>query len=99
MTRLEWSREAVDCLQRIHAHIAFDNPFNAGRVLARLIGTISLLAHSPMMGRISARYQRLGFRELVRRPYRIVYWTRSDRVVVLAIGDSRRDLPPRLKDW
>ena|SRR5688572_30521164 len=99
MTRIDWSAEALDCIERIHEYIAIRNPVNAARVVSRIVGAVSLLSHSPSMGRAVPRYERFELRELIRRPYRIVYVKRDSRIVVLAIGDSRRDLPRLLKDW
>ena len=52
----------------------------------------------PRSGRIMAYYQRDDIRELIERPYRIIYHVLPDRIEILTVRDSGRVLPRRLDE-
>jgi len=67
----------------------------ADRVFTRIKSTVLGLELSPQRGRVVPELRQVGvteYREVVRKPYRIVYFTAGRRVYVVAILDGRRDL-------
>ena len=75
--------------------MAIDSEANAIRLLERIEGRASSLESSPMRGRVVPELAHFGmrtWRELVVRPYRLVYRVEGDTVTVLAVFDARRDL-------
>ncbi len=93
--RVLWTESAVRDLEGIVAYIAADAPVNAERILARLKSKVELLEVTPQRGRLVPELLRHGlsvWRELIVRPYRIMYRIDGPTVYVLAILDSRRDL-------
>lgn len=93
--RVAWTQEAAQDLLGIVAYIAADSPENARRLLKKLRKRANTLESAPKRGRIVPELSRFGirtFRELVIKPYRIVYRIAEDTVYVLAVLDSRRDL-------
>jgi len=75
--------------------LSFAPTLNAHRVLARLETRAAARESSPGRGRIVPELSHFGmraWRELVVRPYRIVYRIEGDTVTVLAVFDGRRDL-------
>lgn len=93
--RVVWAEAAVRDLEEVISFIAADSPLNARRVLDRLQRKARSLETSPYRGRIVPELMRFGmrtWRELVVRPYRLVYRVGRDAVVVLALFDGRRDL-------
>jgi len=65
------------------------------RVFTRIKSTIPGLESSPKRGRVVPELREIGvleYREVVRKPHRIVYFTMGRQVYVVAILDGRRDL-------
>jgi len=82
-------------LEDIISFVAIDSPLDAERLLVRLSAKARSLETSPHRGRIVPELLRFGmrtWRELVVRPYRLVYRVTGETVFVLALFDGRREL-------
>ena len=93
--RVHWAEVAVRDLEEIVAFLAVDSEQDAERLLRRIENRAATLQSSPARGRVVpelARFQMHTWRELVIRPYRLVYRIEGDTVTVLAVFDARRDL-------
>jgi plasmid stabilization system protein ParE len=93
--RVQWAEVAVRDLEEIVAFIALHSQANAERVLERIEHGSATLESTPEGGRVVPELARLGmrtWRELVVKPYRLIYRTEGDTVTVLALVDGRRDL-------
>ncbi len=93
--RVQWAEAAVRDLEELMTFIAMDSQADATRVLKRLETRAATLESSPQRGRIVPELVHFGmrtWRELVVRPYRLVYRIEGDTVNVLAVFDGRRDL-------
>jgi toxin ParE1/3/4 len=93
--RVLWTETAARDLEELVAFIATDSPGNAQRVLARLQERAAALEPHPARGRVVSELAPFGFRawrELIVKPYRLIYRMEGDRVYVLAVLDGRRDL-------
>jgi toxin ParE1/3/4 len=94
-SRVEWAEAAVRDLEDLAAFLAVDSPDEAERLLGRIEQRASTLESSPRRGRVVPELAGFGlrnWRELVVRPYRLVYRIEGDIVTVLAVFDGRRDL-------
>lgn len=90
---VELMESAVRDLEAIARFISRDAPANARRVLERLESKTDDLARFPERGRIVPELARFGiveYREVITRPYRVVYRLRGRHVQVLAVIDGRR---------
>ncbi len=90
-----WSAAAADDLEAIIDFIAGDSADEALRVLERLRLRTQRLTTLASRGRIVPELRDEGiaiYRELLERPWRIIYRLDGDRVLVLAVLDGRRDL-------
>lgn len=90
-----WAEEAVRDLEEIVSYVAADSPVNAKNLLAKLRRRAEALDTAPLRGRVVpelARFAIRSWRELVVKPYRIIYRVAEKDVYVLAIFDGRRDL-------
>lgn len=90
-----WAHAAVRDLEEIVSFVASDSPEASERLIEKLRAKARSLETNPRRGRIVPELQRMGmrtWRELVVRPYRLLYRVRGDAVVVLAVFDGRRDL-------
>jgi plasmid stabilization system protein ParE len=92
---VEWAEVAARDLAELLAFIAVDSAPDAERVLQRIERRAAALESSPRRGRVVPELARFGvrtWRELVVRPYRMIYRIEGDTVIVLAVFDGRRDL-------
>ena len=71
---------------------------NAKGAVDRITLHATQLREQPRSGRIVDHYQRDDVRELIERPYRIIYLILPDRIEVLTVRDSRRVLLRRLDE-
>jgi len=93
--RVQWAEVAVRDLEELVSYIAVDSETDAARVLNRLEKRAVALESNPGRGRVVPELAHFGmrtWRELVVRPYRLVYRIEGETVTVLAVLDGRRDL-------
>lgn len=90
-----WTDTARQDLTGIIDYIAQDSIGNALVILDKLEAKAALLATLPDRGRIVPELLDTGishYREIICSPWRIVYRVEAQRVMVMAVLDSRRDL-------
>ncbi len=92
--KIDWSGNAIAHLNAIYEYIAKDSSFYAQRVVDRLTRRSEQLATLPMSGRMVPEYGLEEVRELLERPYRIIYRLWPDRIEILAVIHSAQRLPP-----
>jgi plasmid stabilization system protein ParE len=93
--QVAWTAAAVSDLGDLVDYIAQDDPVAALAAMKRLRGRAAALCSHPQRGRIVPELREAGalhYRELLERPWRILYRIEGQRVLVLAVLDSRRDL-------
>jgi addiction module RelE/StbE family toxin len=91
--RIEWTAPAEADLRAIFDYIARDSRAYAERFIDRVLESVGRLADHPHMGRTVPETDSEGIRELIfRRSYRIIYAVRGDRILVLAIVHTSRDM-------
>ncbi len=93
--KILWTDSAQADLEVIVDFIAEEDPRNALRVLERLEKRARALRRFPERGRIVSEIRALDvflYRELIERPWRMIYRFDDKRVYVLAVLDSRREL-------
>ena len=93
--KLVWSPAARDDLHDIVVFIARDNPDRAMSFGFQLISEIDPLQEFPQSGRIVPEYRNDNLREIILRPYRIVYRiNHSSKLCEIArIWHSARGIP------
>lgn len=96
-----WTEEAVRDLEEIVAYIAEDSPVQARRILRKLQTSAAKLELFPERGRTVPELDDLGlsfWRELIVKPWRMVYRISGETVLVEVVVDSRRDAEALLFD-
>jgi toxin ParE1/3/4 len=88
--KVVWTDRAKARLRKLHAHIAEDAPQVADEVTARLVRRSFQLEIVARSGRRVPEYGRDDIRELLERPYRIIYVLLPNRVDVLAVMHYRQ---------
>jgi len=90
-----WVDVAEKDLIEIVEHIARDDPTTATKILGRLKSGANSLHNFPERGRIVPELFDQGisvYHELVESPWRIIYRVEQNKVLVLSVLDSRRNV-------
>jgi plasmid stabilization system protein ParE len=77
-----WSEQARDDLQSIVLFIAQDNPPVAESFGCRLMSKVDVLAQFPQLGRVVPEENDETIREIIFRPYRIIYKILAERQII-----------------
>jgi len=91
--QLIWSPRAAADLEAIREHIAYDSELYAGLMVSRLVAAPSRLIQFPELGRIVPEYAQPDLRELIVRPYRLVYRLRGEFVEIATVFHAARMFP------
>ena len=96
MARLRWTLPARDDLRQVRRYIARDSQDRARAMVAEIRQAAARLEDFPALGRLVPEYDDPSYREILVRPYRILYryLAETDTVEVLAVIHGRRVLPP-----
>lgn len=90
------TRDAEHDLEAIHDFIArTDSTAAADRILDRLTATVKALAMFPERGSHPRELMALGFREyrqVMFRPWRVIYRVIGQQVFIYLIADGRREM-------
>lgn len=91
--RVVWSAEARRNLRDIVDYISQDSPTAARKVAARLLLRSRQLGEPPLLGRRMSEYPDADLRELLERPYRMIYRLAPDGVQIVTLKHYRQNLP------
>ena len=94
--RIHWTQNAVEHLVNIYEYIALNSPTYARRMVDRITRRSQQLADQPLSGRKVPEYQTEDIRELIEKPYRIIYRIKADQIDVLAVIHGARLLPEQI---
>jgi len=88
-------RPAIADLEKLVAFISRDNPQAAERFGYAIIERVEKLSEFPLLGRVVPEFKIENIRELIHRPYRIVYRVREDQklVEILRVWHAARGIP------
>ena len=90
MIALFWSPRAISDVESIRDYIALDSPRYAELVVRRVIAAVEQLTAFPDSGRTVPELNRPEIRELIVRPYRVVYRHRSGVVEIVTVFHAAR---------
>jgi plasmid stabilization system protein ParE len=89
-----WSTDAIGDLTAIVRHIAADNPTAALNMGQAILESTRLLAEFPLAGRMLPEEGKESVREIIHRPYRVIYeLSGADMVMVLRVWHAARGKP------
>lgn len=83
--KVVWTDTAKRNLRTIHDFIAQNSPAYAKRMVDRLTSRSKQIGAFPLSGRIVPEFDVGQIREVLERPYRIIYHIRPDHVDVIAV--------------
>ena len=90
-----WSRTAVEDLKGIVQYIAVDDPDAAAKLADRIIQRFESASKLPFSNRIVPEKAEEPIREVVLKPYRLIYQVDSNRSVIhiLRVWHAARGIP------
>jgi len=88
--RVHWTQNAIEHLVNIYEYIALNSPTYANRMVDRITHRSEQIADQPLSGRKVPEYQTEDIRELIEKPYRIIYRVKANQIDVLAVIHSAR---------
>jgi len=91
--RVHWTENAVDHLVNIYEYIGLNSPTYAKRMVDRITRRSVQIADQAYSGRKVPEYDAEDIRELIEKPYRIIYRVKQDQIDVLAVIHGARLLP------
>ena len=94
--RVHWTQNAVEHLVNIYEYIALNSPTYSRRMVDRITRRSEQIADQPLSGRKVPEYQSEDIRELIEKPYRIIYRIKADQVDVLAVIHGARLLTEQI---
>lgn len=94
--KVAWTDEAKAHLAGIHEFIKRDAPFYAVQTVDKLTRRVDQLIDHPRSGRIVPKYDDENLRELISRPYRLIYRIKPDRIDIIAVFHGAQQLPDSL---
>lgn len=96
--RVLWTPDAKARLREIEAYIAKDSPQAARDMAVRLIRRALELEQPPLLGKRLARYAPADVRELLERPYRLIYRVLPERIEIVTVMHYRQLMRSDLAD-
>jgi addiction module RelE/StbE family toxin len=93
VTKLRWSPQAARDLEAIRDYIATDSPRYAALVIERIMGGVERLIAFPESGRIVPERNDPTIREVIVKPYRVVYRLRPGLVEIATVFRASRMFP------
>ena len=93
--KLQWTTNAKNDLLDIVEYIKRDSPSNAKSVYLKIKEKAKSSNFFPLKGRVVPELQKEGintYREVIAKPWRIIYKVGTDTVYIMAIIDSRQNI-------
>ena len=94
--RVHWTQNAVEHLVNIYEYIALNSPTYAKGMVDKITRRSEQIADQPLSGRKVPEYQNDDIRELIEKPYRIIYRIKADQIDVLAVIHGAQLLPEEI---
>ena len=94
--KVYWTDNSIGHLLGIYEYIARNSPVYAKRVVDRITRRSEQIAEFPLSGRKVPEYQTEDIREIIEKPYRIIYRIKSDQIDILAVIHGAKLLPEKI---
>lgn len=90
---IHWTRAALADLEAIEVYISRHSARYARGMVERIFDRVQQLEDHPLSGPVVPEYGDESLRELLEKPYRIIYRVLEDRVDILAVIHAARSVP------
>ena len=93
--KIVFTEPSLTDIESLVAFIARDNPLAADQFGQALVDKAENLAEHPFLGRVVPEFKVESIREIVHRPYRIIYRVRSGEnlIEILRVWHAARGVP------
>ncbi|MFH2093868.1 MAG: type II toxin-antitoxin system RelE/ParE family toxin [Pseudomonadota bacterium] len=91
--RVRWTENAIDHLANIYEYIAFNSPTYARRMIDRITRRSEQIAEHALSGRKVPEYDAEDIREVIEKPYRVIYRIKPGQIDVIAVIHGARQMP------
>lgn len=95
--KVYWTQNAIRHLTNIYEYIALNSPTYAIRMVDRITQRSEQISTQPFSGRKVPEYETEDIRELIEKPYRIIYRLKQDQIEVLAVIHGAQLLPEEIE--
>ena len=95
--KVYWTLNAINHLTNIYDYIALNSPTYARRMVDRITRRSEQISSQALSGRKVPEYEAEDIRELIEKPYRIIYRVKQDQIDVLAIIHGAQLLPAEIQ--
>ncbi len=90
MTRVIWTRQAVEDVEAIRRYVARDSDLYARLLVDRLVAAVSRLEQFPHSGRVVPEIENVALREVIQDSYRLVYRLADKSIEVVTVFHAAR---------
>jgi addiction module RelE/StbE family toxin len=90
--KVEWTDTAIEHLVSIYEYVAHDSKPYADRLIDKLTRRSEQIGAFPLSGRMVPEYRDESIREVIERPYRIIYRIKTEQVDILAVVHGAQEL-------
>ena len=91
--KVHWTRNAIGHLANMYEYIALNSPTYAKRTVDKITRRSEQIADQPYSGRKVPGYDAENIRELIEKPYRIIYRIMPDQIDVVAVIHGAHLIP------
>ena len=92
MVKIIWTEIAIEDLRLIHEYISYDSKIYADRFIEKIINRVDQLDNFPKSGCVVPEFDSSVIRELIEGNYRIIYQVSTDKIAIIRIHNSARQL-------
>jgi len=92
MAQIIWTEPALLDLESIAEYIALDKPSAASQLVKKVFSTVERLEQFPESGRKPPEFKETRYLEVIVNPCRIFYRLESDKIYILYVMRSERQL-------
>ncbi len=91
--KVYWTENAIRHLFNIYEYIGANSPTYALRMVDSITRRSGQIADHPLSGRMVPEYEAEYIREIIEKPYRIIYRIKPEQIDVLAVIHGAQILP------
>ena len=91
--KVHWTRNAIGHLANIYEYIGLNSTIYANRMVDKIIRRSEQIADQPYSGRKVPEYDADDIRELIEKPYRIIYRIKPNQIDVVAVIHGAQLMP------
>ena len=95
--KIEWSNLSKQDLQDFLHHTHIQNDIHLTKYISNLINYVDHLATFHYLGKILFYINNIEIRQLLYRKHRIIYYLEPDRIIILSVIHTHRDINNYIK--